>query len=1244
MGRKKSKSSRYSGNNADDNDVQKSGRIHDKDKTDEEQDIGFDLKKITGIFRRFRHDKKSSHKKAYSSDAEESASSQGTEESSQELEFDLSKASVYAKKCLPFVLLLIPIFLAVFLRVQPAYLPQTDDWALNTINSMIRSNIASEINRQYPNLPDTTKNELVNEEFTKLVGSGVITLNSQQIELDAFVEQQSQYFKDAFQKDDTGHTYLLAIDPYYYYRLTKNYIDHGYEQEFMDEDGKYCDMMVKAGEPLELRSCSTKKVSNLHVLVNAWTYRVLHLFNSNADIMMAVFYVPVIIAALSIIPAFFIGRRIAGNFGGLFTSLIVAIHPAFVNRTAGGFSDTDAYNVLFPLVIALFLIEAFYSKDWKRSSVMAAIGGLFVGLYSFSWGGWFFVFDFILVSAIGYIGFLIAVNWKKLLSKRWDVLNNSRLKAGSVAAAVFFISSGIFITLISGFSRFIGFISATKVSTEIKLVGVTKVWPNVFTTVAELNPANLGMTLSQISIGSTTITVNKVLLFVSFLGLLFSLLSFKGNRTRNIVFISSSAVWYLILLGNWSRFNSEHLTYAILLSLPVVAYILYDIYKGESTNIFASLLLVSWFAVTIYASSKGVRFIMLLVPAFAIAAGVTAGVVQRHLSDWISKELNINRMLTATVIGMLLLIVLFLPVNAFQQGYAQAKNEVPSMNDQWYGTLTKISEQASPDAIINSWWDFGHWFAAIGERAVTLDGGRQNNPAAHWLGKLMLTWDQDESVGILRYLDCGNNYGFDVLNRYNNDSLKSINELKEIIPVHDPDLARSILVADGVPDSVASDVLELTHCKAPEDYFITSQDMVGKSGVWAHFGSWDFERASMYNMVYNKKEAEGTRILTEIFGKNSTEAERLYNEIRSADPDQWISTWPSYVSEGSCQVENESISCINSFSARDQSGVVVVFVYNTLINLLDDSVRFTTEVRTSSGNVVDPLKEQNPGALAYISKDGEFKAKRYSSDAATLPNGRPVGFAVYPVGSGFKSVMMDAELTGSIFTRLFYYENIDGGLEHFKVFHKVTDITGQKIIVWKVDWEGTDSTSQDDEADSGADSSGDLAQEGSAQDGSAQDGSGEQAEDSTKEPADGSDSAADGSSADGSSGSESSAEADSADSNVEITLSGNQADEFSRCIADYGALFYGSVNCGHCPQQRFVLGDSEEIPYVDCTAEKERCESDNITAYPTWRIDGKSYLGWLSVDELSGLTGCAIPSRDNTGEDIVITGIEYQTE
>ncbi|MEM4397954.1 MAG: hypothetical protein QW757_05020, partial [Candidatus Woesearchaeota archaeon] len=50
------------------------------------------------------------------------------------------------------------------------------------------------------------------------------------------------------------------------------------------------------------------------------------------------------------------------------------------------------------------------------------------------------------------------------------------------------------------------------------------------------------------------------------------------------------------------------------------------------------------------------------------------------------------------------------------------------------------------------------------------------------------------------------------------------------------------------------------------------------------------------------------------------------------------------------------------------------------------------------------------------------------------------------------AILMSDELIGSMFVRLFYYDGY--GLKHFDKFHDVRDITGLRIITWKVDWEG----------------------------------------------------------------------------------------------------------------------------------------------------------------------------------------------
>jgi len=970
------------------------------EKKSDEDEIGFDLKKIKFFSRKKKKDEP----------AEEEPRDEGMPS------VDIKTIGKYAKKYSLVLFILVPIIFSIFLRIQPAYLPATDSWAQNSIQNSIKANIRQSLDAQYPNLPDANKEKIVNEEFKKVWDAGTLNMGGQQLPIEQVIEQNSQYFKEKFQTEDE-HTYLLAIDPYYYYRLTRNLVETGSQWDYLDENGRYHDSKVMAGKPLG--EGGTDKVGNLHVHLQYFLFKFVRLFKQDIDLMTVVFYTPLIIGTLAVIPAFFIARKVGGNIGGFFAGMLVALHPAFLTRTAGGFSDTDAYNVFFPLIIIWLLIEAFSTKSQTKAIILAALSGLSMGLFSYAWGGWFFIFNFAIAMAAVAVGYAVIMDWTRLKKDPAKILQNPELKTILITSGLFFLSSAIFVSLMKSFSVFSQFIKSTISFTQLKEVGTLKVWPNVYTTVAELNPASLATTINQISLGS------KLWLFFGFLGIILPLLSIRKENKNRLYFVVASAIWFLGLILLQKSFKS-HVFFAILISVPVIIWTILSIINKEKIDIKYSIIITLWFVGTIYASSKGVRFILLLVPAFAVAAGISIGIISRTLSDWLSKELKINALLTQTVIFALFFLLLFYPTNFVKAATNTSKNEIPSMNDDWYNTLTKIRDESEPDAIINSWWDFGHWFSAIGERAVTLDGGRQNNPQAHWLGKLMLTWNETESVGILRYLDCGANTGFDTLLEYmQNDSLRAINSVYEIIVV-DRERGREILQEKGLNDEQIEDVLQYTHCKPPENYFITSEDMVGKSGVWAHFGSWDFDKAVMYNKVHDKDQTTGVQILETEFGKNDSEAYRLYNEIQAANPDQWISPWPSYAGGLSgCSVSGATVTCRNG----------VVF----------DMEEEVASVATQAGT-------QYFASFTYVDGNGNFRVKTHDKDILRAQNGRPLGAALIPQGNGYRSVLMDSDLTASMFTRLFYYEGY--GLRYFKEFNKVTDVTGAKIITWKIDWEG----------------------------------------------------------------------------------------------------------------------------------------------------------------------------------------------
>ncbi|MEE9525442.1 MAG: STT3 domain-containing protein [Candidatus Woesearchaeota archaeon] len=852
------------------------------------------------------------------------------------------------KYVLPVLLILIAIFFSTYFRMYPASLPATEDWAENSVYNFYRNQITGQINQQYPNLPDQNKQALVNSELDTLLKTNKDKIEDEIEGLSARFKSQLQYTAE----NGKDYTYLLAIDPYLWYGYGKNYLECKHNGCDLREDGKYYN--YRNGR--EGKDTPTNYIT----FVGTFIYKISSIF-SNIPLMYAFFLIPVLMIGLSIIPAFFIGKKLGGNLGGFFSAMIIAVNSALLGRTPAGFSDTDSANILFPLLIMWFFLEAFYAKDWKKTTIYSVLGGISFFIYGKIW----FVehiFDFIIV-AVGIYILIILVNEIRK-TKKIDFKNiANKLKAPLSKSGIFIGISLLFIVLGSSLAVISRFVTLVIGFAFRKDVAVNTLWPNVLTTVAEFNEVPFGQIVQQMGGG--------ILFFIAILGIIFC--TFKKNKEGQ-------------------------------------RYIMY------------SALIAIWFLGTAYSFTQGIRFAILMVPAFAIAFGVGIGIIYEYLNKWVSKELKLDKKITATVLIILACLLLVVPIKA---AHGIAKNEIPSYNDAWDATLDKINMDAE-DGIgyITTWWDFGHWFVAHDIR-VTFDGGDQGE-RIHWVGKSLLTDSEEESIGILRMLNCGQQKAPHVLEEYlDGDTVKAIDVLNEIM-LKEKDGARSILKKEGLDEIAIEEVLEVTHCDdlLPQ-YYIASEDMVGKAGVWGHFGSWDFERAKMWQTVSQLEYDKGIKTLEEEFGLDEEQADEYYYEIKNTPADRWIAPWPNYVSgKTGCVVEDNVAKCVAN------AGQLIPVEINLK----------TYEAIIPSGN-----GELHPNSLVYV--DGnDVKKKEYNKDT--------IGFSaiLVPEGNSYYMILSNPSQAYSMFTRLFFFKG--HGLKHFDLLDQQRQVTGAEIYNYKVDWEG----------------------------------------------------------------------------------------------------------------------------------------------------------------------------------------------
>jgi dolichyl-diphosphooligosaccharide--protein glycosyltransferase len=932
------------------------------------------------------------------------------------------------------LLILIPVALTVYIRVLPQYLPATDDMSRNAVYNYYKNGIAQNINAQYPNLPVVQRQKLVDEQF-----AGFLKTN------EAYVEQQvmqtSNYFKTGFQYQENNNTYTFLgdLDSYYYLNQARN----------IERNGVVCDKIennicidTKMIAPIGTPVGATMHPYGIFVL-----YKFLHFFDSKINLMQAQFYLPTLLAVIGAIAAFFIGRKLMNEVGGFFAAMLFALSPLLISRSLG--SDTDIWNVVFPLVIIWIFLEAYDARNTLNKILLGGLTGLLMGLFSFAWGGYWYIFLFMLLAIIGHIGFIIVKDY--MHHKRIHFWKEKHIQQELILFASIFVFSAIFVSLFAGsIGAFFGvFMTPFTVNANLKVAAQAELWPNIMTTVAELNEGNVATTVGQIGFGI------PILFAISLLGIIFLLVG-KKPTTKEYILLIIAIIVYAILTSSIG-YGMNPTVYTIVLLIPIALGILNILLDKDSKHdIKIPLILGIWYVFMIYASIKGIRFNLLLIPAFSVALGVAIGYIYEYISRLFHEGLNVKENISKLIVFALLCLILIIPIQA---GIATGKSYMPSMTIGWWDSLTKIREESKPDAIINSWWDFGHWFKYVAERKVTADGSAQSGPFVQYLAQTLTTSDEKRATGLLRILDCGSTTGFDEMNKKYNDTERTQNIVDEIV-IQDKTQARKTLEIYGYTSSEIDKILLLTHCNPPENYFITSEDMVGKAGVWAHFGTWDFDKAFIINNVRTKPYDEAMKIMEERFKERSSffqysadEASRIYYEVQALQTDRemndWISTWPSYATGsliGCVNYTKDLVLCdLNlGIGSNGQQNIVLQRAAINLTNPESSQVLIGIYDKATNSKVGENVAFWKSLVIA------DEEMKRYDVDNTTMNLGLLLNIDRSNNQTRYSALISDPILLESTFTKLFY---LDGKyMNNFEKFSDVTDITGTRIIIWKVKW------------------------------------------------------------------------------------------------------------------------------------------------------------------------------------------------
>jgi dolichyl-diphosphooligosaccharide--protein glycosyltransferase len=273
--------------------------------------------------------------------------------------------------------------------------------------------------------------------------------------------------------------------------------------------------------------------------------------------------------------------------------------------------------------------------------------------------------------------------------------------------------------------------------------------------------------------------------------------------------------------------------------------------EKRSNYLYYAILFSVWIIITAVAFTKGVRFVELFSLPIALCAGIFVGVIADYLKTQIERPVY-----QYIAMALVLVLVSYGPVSS---AYAVSNSVVPGTDDAMVNTLTWVKNNTPSNAVMTSWWDYGHLFAVKADKGVTFDGGSQNNARAYWVGKALSTNNEALSAGILKMLASSGDNGYTAVENYTNNTGKTVEIIDKILVV-DKNSAQNILTSQyGMTTQQAQNVLQYTHPSNPTpDLFVTSLDMVSKAGWWSYFGNWNFDTKNSTNSIYSMAQANAT--------------------------------------------------------------------------------------------------------------------------------------------------------------------------------------------------------------------------------------------------------------------------------------------------------------------------------------------------------------------------------------------------
>lgn len=541
----------------------------------------------------------------------------------------------------------------------------------------------------------------------------------------------------------------------------------------------------------------------------AWTYKVVNLFGDYSIEFAAVIF-PVIMFFLTIISFFLFVReifikedkesKIKANVISLISTFFMVVIPVFLSRTVAGIPEKESAAFFF-----LFLALFFFLKSWKQEKIKKSIiWGILAGIATAGMAlvSGLYILIFAPISISCFLAFILNKFEKNQIATYTSWWISTGILFSTLPGKVGLLELMTSLTLAPAFFLLIllgvhSLFWRTQLSKteKIRKIRLPKTIISIIVTLVVLiliililKPSLISDKMSALNKllfkpttgrWNTTVAENSQPHFVEWVG------SF-GPYLKNIpvffwLFFIGSIVLFKKMLKEIRKFDSWILTILYVFFLCGMVFSRYSdssIFTGESfiskvfyiTSVFllgggiiyyynkyykegersferidyALMMLLSFFIVTLFSARGAVRLVMVL----GSIAPIFVGYLNVELFVYFLKNKNENKKIYVGIcLAVLILLSLFCFVNFYKQIKVQSYNFIPSYyNQQWQKAMDWIRQNTPEDSVFSHWWDYGYWVQSIGKRATVLDGGNAIKFWNYWMGRLVLTGNNQKDA------------------------------------------------------------------------------------------------------------------------------------------------------------------------------------------------------------------------------------------------------------------------------------------------------------------------------------------------------------------------------------------------------------------------------------------------------------------------------------------------------------------